>query len=109
MALFVFLCFLETALFPPSIALLNISVRGHSIQYRYQWKFHRIIYSYFVLAPSLQYPQFLTLLFFETLERSLANSRSHRILVSTTIEEAVGVTSSQDSFPAEDSTHIPEI
>lgn len=75
MALFVFLCFLETALFPPSIALLNISVRGHSIQYRYQWKFHRIIYSYFVLAPSLQYPQFLTLLFFETLERSLANSQ----------------------------------
>lgn len=75
MALFVFLCFLGTALFLLSIALLNISVRGHSLQYRYQWKFHRIIYSYFVLAPSLQYPQLLTSLFFETLEPSLANSQ----------------------------------
>lgn len=50
MPLFVLLGFLETALLLLSIALLNISVRDHSLQHQYQWKFHRIIYSYFVFG-----------------------------------------------------------
>lgn len=109
MALFVLFCFLKTVPFLLSTALFNISIHDHSLQYRYHWKFHRIIYSYIVLAPSLQYSQFINSLSFETVRSSLANSqRVTAPPVSTTIEEAVGVTSSLDSSPAQDSTRYPK-
>ena len=59
-----------------SLLLYSISpIHSHSLQYQYHWKFHRIIYSYIVLAPSLQYSQFINSLSFEPVRRSLANSQ----------------------------------